>query len=285
MATEDEREVVRVRVKKFEGALPEESRSFAVDPQITSLDVLHHILIRAFELKRKCKFGDLDSAFSHSAQPYLLLKMDIKPAEDSPLLEGWDVISPKDVIGSDLLGERRGLAAAALPFTQSLLSQVSRTLWKVQQALSWSEEEEVKPLTPPLSDSELHGFLNSQGQLCNPEQLRLRIYHGGVEPSLRKVVWRYLLNVYPDGLTGQERMDYMKRQSRKYEQLKSEWPARVTSGDLADIRSNVRKDVLRTDRTHPYFAGSEDSPHLSALADLLTTYAITHPQVESRVHS
>ncbi|KAG9328550.1 hypothetical protein JZ751_013041, partial [Albula glossodonta] len=306
MAAEDEREVVRVRVKKCEGALPVEFRSFAVDPQITSLDVLHHILIRAFELKGKCHFGmsylrrdhgsgenggeevylsllsdwDLDTAFANAATPCLLLKMDIKPAEDSPVLEGWDIISPKDVIGSDLLpGERRGLVASALPFTQSLLSQVGRTLSRVQQALSWSYGEEVKPFKPPLTDSEFHSFLNGQGQLCRPEELRLRIYHGGVEPSLRKVVWRYLLNVYPDGLTGQERMDYMKRKSREYERLKREWPSQVPASDLEFIRSNVVKDVLRTDRTHVYYAGSEDSPHLTALADLLTTYAITHPQV------
>lgn len=42
-------------------------------------------------------------------------------------MEDWDIISPKDVIGSEqLLAERtRSLASAALPFTQSLLSQVS----------------------------------------------------------------------------------------------------------------------------------------------------------------
>lgn len=255
-----------------------------------------------------------------------------------PLLEDWDIISPKDVIGSDLLpAERRSLAATALPFTQSLLSQVScffpapvchaghllrltrpcwspqvgRTLSRVQQALSWSYGEEVKPFKPPLSDAEFHSYLNGQGQLSRPEELRLRIYHGGVEPSLRKVsatrtlpaaqcdmgtvalsslttdplicpnqvVWRYLLNVYPDGLTGQERMDYMKRKTREYDRLKGEWPARVNPEDLEFIRGNVLKDVLRTDRAHPYYAGSEDSPHLVALTDLLTTYAITHPQV------
>lgn len=43
-----------------------------------------------------------------------------------PVMEDWDIISPKDVIGSEqLLAERtRSLASAALPFTQSLLSQV-----------------------------------------------------------------------------------------------------------------------------------------------------------------
>ncbi|XP_028848852.1 TBC1 domain family member 25-like isoform X2 [Denticeps clupeoides] len=324
MAADEERGVVRVKVKKCEGALPVEFRSFAVDPQITSLEVLQHILIRAFELNGKRNFGisylsrdrggvevylsllsdwDLDAAFVSAAKPYLQLKMDIKPSEDSPVLEDWDIISPKDVIGSDQLsGEKRSLAAAALPFTQSLLSQVTddvlhpvsqmfyqpfsaafsqmgRTLSRVQQALSWSYGEEVKPFKPPLSDAEFHSYLNGQGQLTRPEELRLRIYHGGVEPSLRKVVWRYLLNVYPDGLTGQERMDYMKKKTREYDQLKREWTARASSEDLEFIRGNVLKDVLRTDRAHPYYAGSEDSPHLTALTDLLTTFAITHPQV------
>nr|XP_015196725.1 PREDICTED: TBC1 domain family member 25 isoform X1 [Lepisosteus oculatus] len=301
MAGEEERGVVRVRVKKCEGVLPAEYRSFAVDPQITSLEVLQHILIRAFELNGKRNFGisylsrdkqgveaylslmsdwDLDAAFVSAAKPYLQLKIEIKPSEDSPLLEDWDIISPKDVISSDLIpGERRSLAAAALPFTQSLISQVGRTLSRVQQALSWSYGEDVKPFKPPLSDSEFHSFLSHLGQLTRPEELRLRIYHGGVDPSLRKVVWRYLLNVYPDGLTGQERMDYMKRKTREYDRLKGEWGARTTPEDLEFIRGNVLKDVLRTDRAHPYYAGSEDSPHLAALADLLTTYAITHPQV------
>ncbi|XP_063064851.1 TBC1 domain family member 25 isoform X2 [Engraulis encrasicolus] len=304
MAAEEERSVVRVKVKKCEGMLPVECRTFAVDPQITSLEVLQHILIRAFELNGKRNFGisylsrdkagvevyltllsdwDLDAAFVSAAKPHLQLKMDIKPSEDSPVLEDWDIISPKDVIGSDqLTGEQqkqRSLTSAALPFTQTLLSQMGRTLSRVQQALSWSYGEEVKPFKPPLSDTEFHSYLNGLGQLTRPEELRLRIYHGGVEPSLRKVVWRYLLNVYPDGLTGQERMDYMKRKTREYDQLKREWTARVGGEDLEFIRGNVMKDVLRTDRAHPYYAGSEDSPHLTSLTDLLTTYAITHPQV------
>ncbi|XP_057686355.1 TBC1 domain family member 25 isoform X2 [Corythoichthys intestinalis] len=302
MASDEERGVVRVKVKKCDGSLPMEFRSFAVDPQITSLEVLQHILIKAFDLNGKRNFevsymsrgvsvaemylslvsdGDLDAAFASAAKPYLQLKMDVKPSEDSPVMEDWDIISPKDVIGSEqLFAERtKSLASAALPFTQSLMSQVGRTLTRVQQAFSWSYGEEIKPFKPPLSDTEFHSYLNGQGQLTRPEELRLRIYHGGVEPSLRKVVWRYLLNVYPDGLSGQERMDYMKRKTREYDQLKKEWTAHVSHEDLEFIRGNVLKDVLRTDRAHPYYAGSEDSPHLTALTDLLTTFAITHPQI------
>ncbi|XP_078064927.1 TBC1 domain family member 25, partial [Mustelus asterias] len=158
--------------------------------------------------------------------------------------------------------------------------QVGRTISKVQQVLSWtSGEETVKPFKPPLSDAEFHTYLNHEGQLCRPEELRLRIYHGGVEPALRKVVWRYLLNVYPDGLTGQERMDYIKRKTREYERLKGEWAELASPDDLEFVGGMVLKDVLRTDRAHPYYAGSEDSPHLTALHDLLITYALTHPRV------
>uniref|UniRef100_A0A8C2FXJ9 TBC1 domain family, member 25 n=1 Tax=Cyprinus carpio TaxID=7962 RepID=A0A8C2FXJ9_CYPCA len=223
---------------KCEGVLPAEFRSFAVDPQITSLEVLQHILIRAFELNGKRNFGisylsrdrggvevyvsllsdwDLDAAFVSAAKPFLQLKMDIKPSEDSPVLEDWDIISPKDVIGSDqLLGEKRSLASAALPFTQSLLSQVGRTLSRVQQALSWSYGEEVKPFKPPLSDAEFHSYLNSQGQLTRPEDLRLRIYHGGVEPSLRKDVHQNVdMEEMEDKQKERQRRRHMLRPSRE----------------------------------------------------------------------
>ncbi|KAL1766452.1 TBC1 domain family member 25 [Sigmodon hispidus] len=111
-AEEEEREVVRVRVKKCESFLSPEFRSFAVDPQITSLDVLQHILIRAFDLNGKKNFGisylardrlgqevflsllsdwDLSTAFATASKPYLQLRVDIRPSEDSeyPVPEGY----------------------------------------------------------------------------------------------------------------------------------------------------------------------------------------------------
>lgn len=39
----------------------------------------------------------------------------------------------------------------------------------------------------------------------------------------RKVVWKHLLNVYPEGLTGRERLDYMKQKTKEYEALRSVW--------------------------------------------------------------
>lgn len=45
-------------------------------------------------------------------------------------MEDWDIISTKDVIGSEqhLVERTKTLASAALPFTQSILSQVPATV-------------------------------------------------------------------------------------------------------------------------------------------------------------
>ncbi|XP_058684757.1 TBC1 domain family member 25-like [Poecile atricapillus] len=304
---EEECEVVRVRVKKSEGQQPPEFRSFAVDPQITSLDVLQHILARAFDLQGKKSFvlsfaardgqgqdtfvpllsdGDLANAFT-CARPTLRLRLDVRNPPDSPLLEDWDIISPREVAAAEPLPERRSLLAAALPFTQALLAQVGRTLARAQAALAWPEgTPAVSPPPPPpppcapLSDADLRSYLGPGGRLLRPQELRLHVFHGGVEPGLRKVVWRYLLNVFPSGLTGQERLSHLRLKAAEYSSLKVALATRTPPAELAQVAAAVRKDVVRTDRAHPYFGGPEEGhPHLAALQALLTTFALGHPRL------
>ena len=66
-----------------------------------------------------------------------------------------------------------------------------------------------------LDDAEFRNFLGEDGRLSNPEGLRLRIYNGGVAPALRKVIWRLILNIFPENLTGKERIEYIRRKSGK----------------------------------------------------------------------
>jgi TBC1 domain family member 25 len=51
------------------------------------------------------------------------------------------------------------------------------------------------------------------------------------------------------------------------------------AGELAYVTSMVRKDVLRTDRLHPFYAGSDENQNIAALFNILTTYALNHPDV------
>ena len=134
-----------------------------------------------------------------------------------------------------------------------------------------------------MCDAEFHNYMNSGGMLISPQEFRLNIYQGGVEPSLRRVVWRHLLNVYPEGMTGQERFDYMKLKSREYYKLRDEWREQVSKGhcceEIKKITNMVKKDVLRTDRTHKFYAGSDENTNVLALFDILVTFSLTHPEV------
>lgn len=192
------------------------------------------------------------------------------------LLEGWDVIGGQDVPQNS--SDRR-----YVPFVGSLFTQVGRTISRVQKIFQTVEEESAvedqkyELPKPPLDDQEFLTYLNYLGCLEKPHELRLRVYQGGVGSSLRKVVWRHLLNVYPEGMTGNERLDYVRTKTDEYKLLKKK-----LLSDLRDenvhIRNMVMKDVNRTDRQEGFFAG-EDNPNSLKLFNILTTFSLAHPDV------
>ena len=193
----------------------------------------------------------------------------------------------------------------------------------IQQA----QELSIQVPRPPLTDIEFRKYQDPVGQVIKPEEFRNAIYFGGVEPGFRwdtykyrrsllyllwrltwiyfrmfrKVIWKHLLNVYPQGLSGKQRIEYMQRKAREYEQLKSAWK-NVTNDDqvrivgsydrcvrfsppkcnlldlwfqmkseLSYVTSMVKKDVLRTDRHHHFYAGSDDNQNIVSLFNILTT--------------
>ena len=144
------------------------------------------------------------------------------------------------------------------------------------------EEKAAEPEHPPVSDAQFRTFLNKVGQVTAPREFRLAVYRGGLEPGLRKIAWKHLLNVYPAGMTGGERVKYLKEKSALYYDLKTDWMNLVLQGRVSDdvktVMNMVRKDVLRTDRGHPFFAG-EGNPNVTTLFNILTTYALNHPSV------
>jgi len=134
------------------------------------------------------------------------------------------------------------------------------------------------PSKPPMCDAEFRTFLDAVGCVVYPQQFRLAVYQAGVEPSLRKVVWRHLLNIYPGSLNGRERFDYLRRKSNEYFRLRDEWQARQSDDAVRVVAGMVRKDVLRTDRQHPFYAG-ENNANGTLLFNLLVTFAVTHPKL------
>lgn len=164
------------------------------------------------------------------------------------------------------------------------MNHMGKTFSMVTRALNFVEDQtNLQPIRPPLSDTEFLSFCDSVGQIVQAKNLRKAIYNGGIEPGLRRVVWKEILNVYPEGMTGKQRMDYVKQKAAEYYRLRETWRTAIqhgpVTGELAYVTGMVRKDVLRTDRLHPFYAGDDDNKNIASLFNILTTYSLNFPSV------
>ena len=70
---------------------------------------------------------------------------------------------------------------------------------------------------------------------------------------------------------------------QEYYLLRDEWKERFAGGSTMEevkyVASMVKKDVLRTDRSHRLYAGGDDNKNVLSLFHILVTYALTHPDV------
>ncbi|KAI9837362.1 MAG: GTPase activating protein [Sclerophora amabilis] len=147
--------------------------------------------------------------------------------------------------------------------------------------LSLSERREVVTL------KEWHGFFDSRtGRLqITPDEVKERIFHGGLDPNdgVRKEAWLFLLGVYEWNSSAEERTASIASRRDEYIRLKGAWWERLVD---AGGEGEDEKDVHRTDRNIPLFAGEDtphpdpDSPfaevgtnvHLEQMKDMLLTY-------------
>lgn len=147
-----------------------------------------------------------------------------------------------------------------------------------QYILNSAEDRQVDPI----DDTSLRSFLDSEGRVKSQRDLRIAIYRRGIDSSLRRVIWKHLLNVYPEAYTGQERMDFVRIRCETYRQMRDLWQRNVTSDpEVASLSHMILKDVRRTDRHHPFYANSgeceeDNNPNVTCLYNLLMTYALNH---------
>ncbi|PWW80492.1 RabGAP/TBC [Tuber magnatum] len=145
----------------------------------------------------------------------------------------------------------------------------------------------------PVSLEEWNRWLDPKtGKLVvTANEVKERIFHGGVEPgAARKEIWLWLLEVYPWDSTKDERIALMNSKRDEYVRLKGRWwddlDRRSNNEYWRDQKNRIEKDVHRTDRGVPIFAGEDiphpdpDSPfsetgtnvHLEQMKDMLLTY-------------
>ncbi|OQR73730.1 TBC1 domain family member 25-like [Tropilaelaps mercedesae] len=291
------------------GPPPAEWRRFSVDPQLTSFEVLQNLLAKAFDIKgeftihylakddegKETYLGllsdwDLDAAFLSSSQPCLSLFLDLKPFEEG--LEEWDIITPADLSKPPLATSHvRNNAQLTGNFLMQQMEKTLKTFSKFQKVFASAPDgvlngvgsDRCKPSKPPVNTREMQNFLDSDDRLIQPQELRKSVFRGGIEPNLRKTVWKHILNVYPENLTGDQRIQYMKQKANEYYTLKSTWvdmqKRGVINEEMQYVINMVSKDVLRTDRTHRFYAGGDDNKNVAKLYKILTTFALNHPSV------
>eukprot|EP01125_Pyxidicula_operculata_P000358 TRINITY_DN10405_c0_g1_i1.p1 TRINITY_DN10405_c0_g1~~TRINITY_DN10405_c0_g1_i1.p1 ORF type:complete len:570 (+),score=121.03 TRINITY_DN10405_c0_g1_i1:20-1729(+) len=123
-------------------------------------------------------------------------------------------------------------------------------------------------------------MFDSKGRIDNvmANAIKQKIFFGGVDKSIRKEVWKFLLNYYPWNSTEEERAAIKLQRDKEYNTLKQQWnmflPSQLSNfTEFETRRLQIEKDVIRTDRDHPIFQ-SDSSPQLTWLQDILVTHCM-----------
>ena len=129
--------------------------------------------------------------------------------------------------------------------------------------LSPEEIQKAHENSRPVSLLEWSGFFDSTGRLAiTVDELKDRVFHGGLAPEARPEAWPFLLGVYPWDSSSQERDDLHKVMVLQYDMLKSRWLPKLTDEHdeyFKDQKFRIDKDVQRTDRSMDLFK-DEDLP-------------------------
>ena len=139
------------------------------------------------------------------------------------------------------------------------------------------EEGRYKPMN---MNRWLSGF-NNIGQVEDGFNFRKHVFLGGLSQEVRPDAWKYLLYHYPMHSTRREREVIKEQKKRLYESIQERRLA-LTGDEYEDfwrrIQFTVDKDVVRTDRSHPYYAGQQN-PNLDKMRNVLLNYAHHNPDI------
>uniref|UniRef100_A0A0B6ZN35 TBC1 domain family member 15 n=1 Tax=Arion vulgaris TaxID=1028688 RepID=A0A0B6ZN35_9EUPU len=130
----------------------------------------------------------------------------------------------------------------------------------------------------PLTAQQWNSFFDADGKMNKVEEVKEIIFRGGVDPSIRGEVWKFLLGFYDWDSTSKHRQDQRKMKVDDYFRMKLQWKTISAEQErrftlLKDRRSLIDKDVFRTDRTHKFFSGDKNH-NLQFLFDILMTYGV-----------
>lgn len=142
-----------------------------------------------------------------------------------------------------------------------------------------------------VGSAEWRAFFDHTGRLSiTANEVKERIFHGGLASDVRKDAWLFLLGVFPWDSDEEQRRSILSEKRNEYYRLKRKWwednDKQQNDEFWRDQKSRIEKDVHRTDRNIPLFMEC-DTPHpdpdsrfaqigtnlhLEQLKDMLITY-------------
>ncbi|XP_045497157.1 TBC1 domain family member 16 [Colias croceus] len=148
---------------------------------------------------------------------------------------------------------------------------------EVQKSEQHPEEGKVPKITPELFYGKI---MNSKGVIEDDLFLRKCVFFGGLDKELRREVWPFLLHCYPYNSTYDEREIILQLRKREYDEITKRRLEKMTPEQHAkfwkSVQSVIEKDVVRTDRGNPFFAG-ENNYNIEIMKNILLNYAIYNP--------
>ncbi|KAI1291737.1 TBC1 domain family member 16 [Halotydeus destructor] len=130
-------------------------------------------------------------------------------------------------------------------------------------------------------DTFFNGVMNEEGEVVDILTLRKIVFFSGIQQVLKKHVWPFLLERYNYSTTKSDR-ERISEESR-YEYSKLSYKRLNFSQEEQDefwklVECTVDKDVPRTDRTNPYFAG-DTNENINVMRRILLNFAIHNPDI------
>lgn len=292
--------------------------TFCIDPQLTSLSILQTLIVRGFNLQ--CDFSlfyldrtinkkqliskesDLHQAFLTSSHPCLEISLNVidysNPMTNLAnewqlsknfnkyrnILSEWDIVTNSDIILAQTINKTNNFIFKQLDRIKSKAITTTNNSWYLAETIYQYIIADDNKREEPIDDVTFRSFQDSEGRIISQRDLRIAVYRRGVEQSLRRVIWKHLLNVYPDNYSGQERINFIKLRCETYRQMRDLWQLNSKfDSEVIQLCNMVRKDAYRTDRQHPFYANrkteeidEDDNPNVTALFNILITYALNH---------
>lgn len=133
------------------------------------------------------------------------------------------------------------------------------------------QEVSITSRRKEISQVEWEGFFDHSGRLnITVNEVKDRIFHGGLNESIRGEAWLFLLDVFPWDSSKAERKTLRESYQTAYEELKLLWvedEAKRETDFWKDQKVRIEKDINRTDRQLPIFQTPPKKPRTTLETD------------------